>query len=495
MLFNSIAFICAFFPISLLGYFALGRLRRKEPAILWLIICSLVFYGWWNVRYVPLLIGTMIFNYYLGTKLSRGTKHAKAVLVFGVAADLALLAYFKYTNFFLENVNILTGANIALPQIILPLGISFYTFQQIAYRVEAFNGKRKNDTFLNYCACVTFFPHLIAGPIVRYSSLMPQFENPKSFTPNAKNMAIGLTVFVMGLAKKVLIADVCGQKANPIFASVTAGYVPSTPEAWIAILAFTLQVYFDFSGYSDMALGIARTFNIELPVNFDSPYKSRSIAEFWTRSHITLSHFIRDHLYQPLARAKKRPGRLWLYTCVFISMTIMGLWHGAGWTFVVYGLVHASAQVINFVYRNKMFALTAKPMTPLVRFLREEFHWLCTIGVVVGALVLFRSENFPAAMRMYRAMIGFGGPEVYVNPLTVIKLVTIAVVTKWGPNVYDILGDCLFSFGRERPSVILPSLLRWQPSAAIAVGMVLVSYVVLYKFFDGPASEFVYFQF
>ena len=499
MLFNSIPFIFFFYPISLAGYYLLGSLGRSQLVILWLILCSLCFYAWWNVIYVFLLIATMVFNYYLGVQLSKGSKYAKTVFVFGVGVDLGLLAYFKYTNFLIDTFNHLFHGNYSIGEIILPLGISFYTFQQIAYRLEAYQGKRKDDTFLNYCACVTFFPHLIAGPIVRYGALMPQFVKPEFYRFNSKNMSIGITLFTVGLIKKVVIADSCGLRANPLFAQVNGGHTLPFFESWAALLCFTLQIYFDFSGYSDMALGLARTFNIELPINFNSPYKARSIIEFWSRSHVTLSHFFRDHVYQPLSRAIAKPGRKWMYFCVFFTMTLSGIWHGAGWTFVFYGVVHGTFSVINYVYRRYASMHMATSRDWLRETLRTEFYWVLTFTCIALALVLFRCNNLESVGRMLRALFGFSGR--FFDPAadsfgTFLKISALVAFVKWAPNIYEIIGE--FFDDNDRGVATLqryPRWMTWTPRPAIGLGLALSYYFLIYKFFDAAQNEFVYFKF
>jgi alginate O-acetyltransferase complex protein AlgI len=333
MLFNSYTFIFIFLPITLLVFFSIGGKGHHRIAIAWLVAASLFFYGWWNPAYLSLILGSILFNYAVGVALSNlqaqsSASHLtkKIILSFGILVNLFLLAYFKYANFFVDNLNSLSGSNFHLQTIILPLAISFFTFQQITYLVDAYKGETREYNFLHYCLFVTFFPQLIAGPIVHHREMLPQFVKNTIYKFNHQHLAIGLTIFFIGLFKKVVLADGVAVYATPVFEAAEQGVMLTFFEAWAGALAYTFQLYFDFSGYSDMAIGIARMFGIRLPLNFNSPYKSVNIIEFWRRWHITLSRFLRDYLYIPLGGNRK--GKFRRYINLMITMLLGGLWHG-----------------------------------------------------------------------------------------------------------------------------------------------------------------------
>ncbi len=331
MLFNSLVFIFCYLPLTLGGFFILGR-RSPLAAAAWLALASLFFYGWWNPVYVGLLAASMVFNYALGVRIVRG---ARGLLTFAIVSNLALLAYYKYANFFVDNLNAAAGTGISLGTIILPLGISFFTFTQIAFLVDAYQGKAREYSFVHYCLFVTYFPHLIAGPILHHAEMMPQFAQRQTYRPDYDKLAAGVTLFVLGLTKKVLIADEVGGYVAPFFDAARSGAALTFLEAWCGALAYTFQLYFDFSGYSDMAVGLSLMFGVRLPINFHSPYKAVNIIEFWRRWHMTLSRFLRDYLYVPLGGSRKGPARR--YINLLLTMLLGGLWHGAGWTFVLWG--------------------------------------------------------------------------------------------------------------------------------------------------------------
>ena len=337
MLFNSHIFIFFFLPITLLVFHQIGRRGKHRLAISWLVAASFFFYGWWNPPYLGLILISILFNYVLGVSLSRIPR--KTLLIVGISGNLALLGYFKYANFFTDTLNALTDANIALQQIVLPIAISFFTFQQITYLVDAYRGETQEYNFLHYCLFVTFFPQLIAGPIVHHKEMLPQFAEKSLYKIKADNLAVGVTIFIIGLFKKVILADGIAVYATPMFDAAEWYDSLTFFEAWCGALAYSLQLYCDFSGYSDMAIGIARMFGVKLPINFYCPYKAHNIIEFWRRRHITLSRFLRDYLYFPIGGNRRGVSRR--YVNVMITMLLGGLWHGAGWTFVVWGVFTA----------------------------------------------------------------------------------------------------------------------------------------------------------
>ncbi|MGR9087526.1 MAG: MBOAT family O-acyltransferase [Gammaproteobacteria bacterium] len=403
MLFNSYAFILAYLPVVFFGFYGLGRYGHRW-ASLWLAAASLFFYGWWDYRYVALLLASVTFNYGSGWAIAnvRSLK-PKITLALAVVANLLLLGYYKYANFFIENLNGLIGGELTGIEIILPLGISFFTFTQIAYLVDTFQGKVRETNFVHYILFVTYFPHLIAGPVLHHKEMMPQFAQYDHCRIDLKNIAVGLTIFILGLAKKVLIADSLAEYATPIFNGVSAGLHPLLFDAWIGALGFTFQLYFDFSGYSDMAIGLSLLFNVRLPVNFNSPYKAVSIIEFWRCWHMTLSRFLRDYLYIPLGGNRKGPGRRYLN--LMITMSLGGLWHGAGWTFVIWGGLHGFYLTVNHLWIDW----------------KRRMHWrdggrwsrtasaLLTFLLVVVGWVFFRADTLEAALEIIQGMLGMNG--------------------------------------------------------------------------------------
>ena len=395
MLFNSYEFIFLFLPITFFIYFYLNYKRLTEASKGFLVFSSLFFYSWWNVAYLPIILSSMLFNYIIGTSLGKIYKDKpkvskKALLVFGIVANIALLAYFKYMDFFIENINFFTDSNIPLLHLALPLAISFFTFQQIAYLVDSYRGETREYDFLNYALFVTFFPQLIAGPIVHHKEMMPQFNKKRNKFKNYENIQKGLFIFSIGLFKKVVIADTFAVWATKGFdVSTTLNFT----EAWITSLSYTFQLYFDFSGYTDMAIGAALLFNIKLPINFNSPYKSISIQDFWRRWHITLSRFLKDYIYIPLGGNRK--GEFRTYTNLMTTFLIGGIWHGAGWTFIFWGFLHGIALVIHRIWNKLGFKLWT------------WVAWFVTFNFVNIAWVFFRAKSWDDALKVLHAMFDF----------------------------------------------------------------------------------------
>src|SRR6266853_2348450 len=347
MLFSSYTFLCQFLPATVLA-FAAARRHSPRAGIMVLAGASLFFYGAWRPVYLLLLIVSISVNFALGLRMEDPLR-CRAIGMFGVAFNLAVLCYFKYTNFIFDSLNTLTGAPLPFVNIVLPLGISFFTFQQIAYLVDVMRGARVERDIVSYTLFVSFFPHLIAGPLVHHAEMIPEFKRARSGR-SAVLAARGLAIFVAGLFKKVVIADNLAQFVSPVFAHLDAGGGITTSWAWLATLAYALQIYFDFSGYSDMAIGLALLFGIRLPVNFDSPYQASSISEFWIRWHITLTRFLREYVYFPLGGNRRGPWRQALN--ILITMFLSGLWHGAGWTYVIWGSLHGSYLVVAHQWRR-----------------------------------------------------------------------------------------------------------------------------------------------
>lgn len=403
MLFNSYEFILAFLPVTLVVFFVLGR-TSATLAVGWLALASVFFYGWWNPKFVALLLASVVFNYCLGYVISRHAtqRKGKGLLTFAVVANLMLLGVFKYANFFLSAMDEVLGTQSVLVNIILPLGISFFTFTQIAFLVDSYRGIAKEYKFVHYLLFVTYFPHLIAGPVLHHKQMMPQFSTPAIYRPSSNNFALGLSLFTIGLAKKVLLADSFAGHATSVFGMASAGVPVPFFAAWMGALAYTFQLYFDFSGYSDMAVGLSKLFGINLPINFNSPYKSPNIIDFWRRWHMTLSQFLRDYLYISIGGNCK--GKTRRYVNLMLTMLLGGLWHGASWTFVIWGGYHGILLCLNYFFRfvwQKFFAFRATSF----RFSRPLGMATTFFAVVVG-WVLFRADTLAAAQNMLGGMFG-----------------------------------------------------------------------------------------
>ncbi len=390
MLFNSYEFIFFFLPVMFIGYFLLAQYRYIVASKIWLILGSLFFYGYWNYIYIPLILGSIFINYLIGSQLSRHKD--RNLLILGILFNVLLLGYFKYTDFFLENFNLFTDSTIPLPHIILPLGISFFTFTQIAFLVDAYKGKVNEYSIFNYMLFVTYFPHLLAGPILHHKEMMPQFDDESNRFKNSQNIAIGLFIFSIGLFKKTFIADNFALWATNGFDISHKLY---TLEAWATSWSYTMQLYFDFSGYTDMAIGISLMFNIILPINFNSPYKALNIQDFWRRWHITLSRFLRDYIYIPLGGNKVSiyHNYLNLFSVFFIG----GIWHGASWMFIIWGSLHGFAIVIHRIYKDLGFRMNS--------FLA----WFLTINFINITWIFFRAKDMDSALKVLGGMFGLNG--------------------------------------------------------------------------------------
>lgn len=389
MIFSSAEFVLAFLPIVFAGYFLLNRTGLVITGKLWLIGASLVFYSYWTIEYLPLLLGSTLFNFLIGTSLSSSVKSRVrgCLLTFGIAANLGLLGYFKYSTFFASNVEALTGIAIGLPQIVLPLGISFFTFTQIAFLVDSYRSEVREYDLVNYLLFVTFFPHLIAGPILHHREMMSQFRSRENLSIDYDNIAAGLFIFSIGLFKKVAIADTFAVWAN---AGFDGSESLSFFAAWATSFSYTFQLYFDFSGYCDMAIGASLLFNIWLPINFNSPYKATDIQEFWRRWHITLSRFLRDYLYIPFGG--NRGSEFRIYLNLFTVFLLGGLWHGANWMFVIWGALHGLALIIHRVWKSAGLSMPV-PAAWVLTFLFVNVTW-----------VFFRAGSFEGALRVLRGM-------------------------------------------------------------------------------------------
>jgi alginate O-acetyltransferase complex protein AlgI len=521
MLFNSFEFISVFMPVTILGFVVLGRMHAALAGG-WLTIASLFFYGWWNPRYVALLVGSIVFNYALSTWIARASIESrrprqKLLLTIAIAVDLLVLGYYKYANFFVSNVNALASTHWTIGQIILPLGISFFTFTQISFLVDTYRGEVTTRNFLHYALFVTYFPHLIAGPVLHHSEMMPQFARAATYRLHAENLAVGFAIFSIGLFKKVIVADNVAFYSTAAFDSAASGAALTLPIAWAGVLAYTLQLYFDFSGYSDMALGLSRVFGINLPLNFNSPYQATNIIEFWRRWHMSLSRFLRDYLYVPLGGG--RTGSARRYLNLFLTMLLGGLWHGAGWTFVFWGGLHGLYLAVNHGWhalrRRRGHDLTKS--TVLGRYLARTVTFLA----VVVAWVFFRASTFDSALRVLKGMAGMNGlalplediaslqrvvafPILFdlnwpYNPFRVLLgvLGVLLLVAWFAPNTQQIMNryDRAIHPYAERTEADLVLPLRWCPTLPMAFLVALAFFVSVLGLITEAPSPFLYFQF
>lgn len=497
MLFNSYEFLLKFLPLCLLGFFVLGGAGWTRAASLWLSVMSLGFYAWWNPdptqpwnpKYLGIIVSSIVFNYVLGVRISAAIgrdekRAAKTALTFGVVVNLAMLAYYKYANFLVDNCNALFGTHFAALHIALPLAISFFTFTQIAYLVDSFHGVTKEYNFRWYLLFVSFFPHLIAGPIVLYRSLMPQFAKKDTWRFNADNFAAGLSLFAAGLFKKAVIADSLSPLANRAFGLVEQGTSLGLMGSWFGIIAYALQLYFDFSGYSDMAVGLGRMFNVSFPLNFNSPYKALDIVDFWRRWHITLSQFLRDHLYIPLGG--NRLGGARRYFNLFLTMLLGGMWHGAGWTFIIWGALHGTYLIINHVWLH-LIEGRAWAQSGLARV---GGRVITLVAVLIG-WVFFRAKTLPDALNLVAGMSGTRGLGFEFVPASAQNLCLVAgalLLALFAPNTQEIFRLAQIGKGTEDTA---PRM--WQPTSGWAV---VGACVLTAGFFQlSGVTEFLYFQF
>lgn len=421
MLFNSFYYILLFLPLVFTAYFTLSACHPKLGKVC-LVIASFFFYGWWNTTYLKLLAASILINY-LFAWLMQKNSHAltrKCLLTAGILFNIGLLAYYKYAHFFIDNTNALLNTHLALKEIILPLGISFFTFTQTAFLVDTYRKETPSYGLLNYTLFVSYFPHLLAGPIIHHAHVMPQFDDKKNAKLNYSNIYFGLLLFVIGLTKKVVIADTFAIFANQGFSHVNELQFTT---AWLTSLAYTFQLYFDFSGYTDMAIGASRLFNIHLPLNFNSPYKAKNIQDFWRRWHITLSQFLRDYIYIPLGG--NRVSHVRAYANLLITFIIGGFWHGAGWTYIMWGGLHGLALCVHKLAKQLHITL---PST---------LAWLLTFLFVNLAWVFFRAETVNDAIHIITCMLTVTGITL-VNPLPFLLLMLAVPLATFAPNAQNI---------------------------------------------------------
>jgi len=504
MVFSSLEFIYLFLFPTLGVFIVLRHLKWEKGIIYWLILTSLIFYAWWSVSYLTLLLLSVIINFGFHKLLL--IYHSRTILTLATVMNLATLAYYKYADFLIDNINNLAHTQFPMLNVILPLAISFFTFQQISFLFDTYHNKISQCDFAKYCLFVVFFPQLIAGPIVLQKHTIPQFNLSVFTKPLFMNLAVGGTLFAIGLFKKIVLADSMAPTANDVFDLALTGNAVPFEAAWLGIFAYTFQIYFDFSGYCDMALGLARMFSITLPINFNSPYHATSIVDFWRRWHITLSGFLRDYLYIPLGGS--RSGKVRQYASLTITMLLGGLWHGASWTFVFWGLLHGIYLTINHGWS----ALTKNVVLPdyIPAFLPKLLSQLLTFLVVMIAWVFFRAESFDAALSILEGMSGqtdfytykmWGGVLSQGSTLWW-QIVALLIVVFYLPNsiVLTQKYSPVLKFPKAMKNDSLTTFLRgkliWNPNKTWSTAaLVMISSSLYYLYSSNNITEFIYFNF
>ncbi|MFM9888705.1 MAG: MBOAT family O-acyltransferase [Burkholderiales bacterium] len=516
MLFTSAEFAFIFLPATLLAFFAAGRWLGCLAAAGLLGLLSLVFYAVWAPASVLLLGGSIAFNFlvgrYLCTTRTAVSRYAYPILIGAVAINLTALGYFKYLNFLVATVNGFGHISLPVMEIVLPIGISFFTFTQIAFLVDTYRGVVGRTSPVHFLLFVTYFPHLIAGPVLHHAEVIPQFARPDTCRPQIANITTGLLFFAIGLAKKVFLADSMQPYAAVVFDSA-ADAPPTLVEAWAGALAYTLQLYFDFSGYSDMAVGLSRLFNVRLPYNFDSPYQARNIIDFWRRWHMTLSRFLRDYLYISLGGNRRGPIRR--YANLFATMVLGGLWHGAGWGFIVWGALHGTYLMINHGWNACAGAVPGRRifLRPVTRRLGTPAAILITFLCVVIAWVFFRATSLESAWRMIEGMFGAHGVWPVCTPEAPTSLslcpsevhavrldgwrqlawtIALLILVFFAPNSQRLIGDQAPVLARKVLGANC-SIAQWQ-FAAVGGLLPLIGLLIAIAASRG-LSEFIYYNF
>ncbi len=484
MLFNSIEYICLFLPLVVIFYYIFLKLRLLTVSKVWLVLASVLFYSWWDPKYTALLLTSMLINFGIGSAFSgkyfQDKRKRKYLLIFGLAVNILILGYFKYANFFIDNINFILHTDIQIAKIILPLGISFFTFTQIAYLVDAYKKEAEEYDILSYLLFVTFFPHLIAGPILHHKEIMPQFSDIKRKVLKYKNVVSGLFLFVIGLFKKTFMADTLSLYVAMGYPAGGGNAEISFLEGWIIVFSYTMQIYFDFSGYTDMALGSAKMLNIDLPINFNSPYKAISVQDFWRRWHITLSRFLRDYIYIPLGGNRK--GEVRMYSNLLVTMLIGGLWHGASWMFVIWGALHGIAQVINKLWQKTKIELP-KAFSIFITFMFINFTW-----------IIFRAENFAQAKNIVNALFNINN---FIIPKTHHFDFVFNHSAKYPYCILILILTVLFVFICPNSNKIISYIKINSKRAAIlyALAFALLFVACVIKLNCTNYSEFIYFNF
>jgi alginate O-acetyltransferase complex protein AlgI len=496
MLFNSYEFIFLFLPLVLIIYYAIARKGTQRSPIIFLIIASFCFYAYWNPMYLALFAISIFFNFYVAKLISKVANQSlkKNIFILGILINLLTIFYYKYFNFLLDLTAPVFKINSTFTEILLPLGISFFTFQQIAYLIDTFQGKVNKHHFLEYCLFVSFFPQLIAGPIIHYKEIIPQFQDKSAYVFNLNNFSVGLTIFVFGLFKKVIIADSLALTANSGFNSAELGNILPAFEAWSSVLSYTLQIYFDFSGYSDMAIGLARMFGIFLPLNFNSPYKSKCIIEFWRSWHMTLSRFLRDYVYISLGGSRK--GIIRRYSNLLITMIIGGIWHGAGVNFILWGTLHGMFLLINhgwrYICKNSNLFQNTNVFVNLI------YHCITFVSIAI-AWIFFRAKSFDGANNMLISLGNISFVELitiskyYTNDLILmfVSLLIVFIAPNTQQMMYNFKPALETSVGQVK--VLRNSLLYWKPNFVWGVLIFFMAYRAFISL--NNKSDFLYFNF
>ncbi len=479
MIFSSYKFLFVFLPIVLLGYFILIKLKKQTISKVWLALASFYFYWQGSMSFFPFFVFSVLFNYLIGTSMKRiqgknSVLFKRILLAVGLTENILLLGYFKYTDFLIKNVNMLTGMDYALKGIVLPIGISFFTFQLIAFLVDSYRGKTKDYNFLNYLLFITFFPQLIVGPIVHHGDIVPQFENPEQPKFKVENLMLAVFLFSIGCAKKLLLADPLTSFAEGYFNNINVYGMYHFWHSWLGAISYTVSYYFDLSGYADMAIGLGLLFNIKLPPNFNSPYKARNFADYWRRWHMTLSKFLSDYVFRSVYR--KGAGSLNFYLAVMVTFFVSGFWHGAGWTFVVWGLINGFFVVCAHFMERKGW-----------KFPWLAAHLLTLLGVV-ATRILFVSKSFSDAAAVYKTMINikvFNGVSIQ----GIMSSFTTTVTTHSVDLLILLAGITVVYFPKNTTTISQ----EFKPSLryAILAGILLAVSI----FWMGGVSRFLYFQF
>jgi alginate O-acetyltransferase complex protein AlgI len=514
MLFSSFLFLLLFLPLAVLCYFLCSRFGQMW-GILSVVVLSCLFYSWHHPMALFLVLGSILLNF-VAAKGILNNKHAKIIYISALGANVLLLIVFKYLDFLIGNINMLCHVDLPFQHLPLPLAISFFTFQQIAFLVDVYKRRGELPNLLHYSSFILFFPQLIAGPIVKHTDYLPQIQKTKTFSPSLPNLSIGSTLFIVGLFKKTCLADSAGFYADRVFNLASQGVTPNTLEAWIGVLSYTFQIYFDFSGYSDMAIGLARMFNIHLPINFFAPYKSASIIEFWRRWHISLSNFLKEHIYIPLGGNKR--GTLMRYQNLMVTMLIGGLWHGASWTFVLWGGLHGLYLIINHILRQlRRTRDKIREGFTMLLFKRASLFLLVSI-----TWVFFRAKTLAEAKLMLTPLFQLKHlilPMNYIrmgtklgwdltrfqgkfhlnsderNPACVL-LICLAILTFFAPTVHEWMGYFLPSKDFTHSEMMQRRYFKyicWKPNWFFAV-FVVILFVIAFGNINAT-QEFIYFQF
>lgn len=483
MVFNSWPFVFLFLPLALSGFYLIARSSQRGAA-LWLLAASLVFYCCWDIRFLPILLLSMAGNYWACGRIIAAPQHRKkGWLLMAVAFNLALLGGFKYLNFLITTVNAIASQDFHLLTIILPIGISFFTFTQLSMLVDAYYGKLQAISPLQYALFASYFPYIVAGPVLHHKDMLPQFADANNYRVQGNNFTVGLTLFTFGLAKKLLIAD----NLVPLVDAAFGSNNPQLAQAWLGVFAYSFQLYFDFSGYSDMAIGVSRLFGFQIPFNFNSPYKATSVSEFWLRWHISLSRFLRNYLYIPLGG--NRSGPVSRYRNLLLTMLLGGLWHGSNWTFVIWGGLHGLYLCIQHGWR----ALRGEQATPPSRVVVFGSRVLTFIAVMI-AWCFFRAADVPSALTMLAGMVGANGLSLAVNIDTFagLMLTTGAFIAFAMPNTNEIIMHLESRF-TNRPIAASICALQWHPNLrwALITGILLALSILS---MDKP-QDFIYAQF